>query len=86
MHEKRYVSPLERKIKIGDTGLEPGRKTPEKTRIPESSGAESGAVGGEIVPIDPDLQRIIEAWPRLTDAARADILAMVNAANRTPAK
>ena len=65
---------------IGDTGLEPGRKTPEKTRIPESSGAESGAVGGEIGPIEPDLQRIIEVWPRLSEKVKSATLAMIDAA------
>ncbi len=65
---------------VGDTGLEPGRKTPEKTRIPESSGAESGAVADEIDPIDPDLQRIIEAWPRLSEKIKAATLATIDAA------
>lgn len=65
---------------MGDRGFEAGRRTPEKTRIPESSGAESGAVAEGIGPIDPDLRQIIEAWPRLTRQDEAGFLALVKAA------
>ena len=43
-------------------------------------GAESGAVDTEKAPIDPDLARLINAWPNLPEAIRAGIVAMVNAA------
>ena len=73
------MSPLERKIKIGDTGLEHLAKTTGKTSDSESGGAESGAVADEIGPIDPELQRIIEAWPRLSEAVKSAILTLLDA-------
>ena len=45
----------------------------------ENGGARGGAVGSKSASIDPDLQAIIDAWPSLPDAVKADILAMVNA-------
>ena len=45
-----------------------------------SGGAESGAVGAETVPVDPDLQAVIERWPDLPDVVKVDIVAMVRAA------
>ena len=33
----------------------------------------------ETTPADPDLVRLIEAWPRLPEAVRAGIVAMLNA-------
>lgn len=32
-------------------------------------------------PVDPDLARLVEAWPTLPAALKAGIVAMVNAAN-----
>ncbi len=65
------------------TGLEHLLKTPEKSPIAESSGAESGAVVARIGPeaVDAELQAVIEAWPELSAAIRAGILAMVAAAS-----
>ena len=65
---------------MGRTGLEHIAKTPEKTVVSHSGGAESGAVVDEIEPIEPDLQLIIEAWPQLPDDLRKAILAIVEAA------
>ena len=65
---------------MGDTGLEHPAKTPGKTGDFEPSGAESGAVADRIDPIDPDLQRVIEAWPSLTEQVRAGILTTIDAA------
>ena len=70
---------------MGATGLEHLAKTPGKTSVSNSSGAESGAVVDEIGPIDPDLRRIVEAWPRLTEDVKEDLLAMINATTRSPA-
>lgn len=61
---------------MGQGGLEPGAKTTDKTADSSVSGAESGAVADEIGPIDPDLEQIIEAWPRLTQEVKKGILAM----------
>ena len=41
------------------------------------SGAESGALGAQNAPFDPDLATVVEAWPGLPAAIKADILAMV---------
>lgn len=61
---------------MGATGLEHLTKTPGKRSNPETGGAESGAVADEIGPIDPDLQRIVEAWPRLPETIRSTIMGL----------
>ena len=43
-------------------------------------GAESGAVDTEKAPIDPDLARLIDAWPTLPKVIKAGIVALVNTA------
>jgi hypothetical protein len=49
-----------------------------KMRNPAIKGAaNSGAVVTGDPPSDPDLARLIEAWPRLPEGGRAAILAMV---------
>ena len=62
-------------------GLEQTHVAPPKTPISESSGAKSGALGAPTRPEDPGLQAIIDAWPRLSEAVRAGILAMAQAAS-----
>jgi len=61
-------------------GLEPPLKTTGKTGVSAKGGAKSGAVGAPSVPIDPDLQAVIEAWPQLPASVKTDILARVQAA------
>jgi hypothetical protein len=39
--------------------------------------AKSGAVPAVTIPDDPDLQLLIEAWPRLPEAVRTGIVSMV---------
>ena len=41
------------------------------------SGAESGAVGGDSAPIDPDLAAVVAAWPGLPEAVRRKVVALV---------
>ncbi len=69
---------------MGLEGLEPvnvTKRTDNELRDAEDPrGAESGAVDTEKVPIDPDLARLINAWPNLPEAIRAGIVAMVRAA------
>jgi hypothetical protein len=48
-----------------------------KTGVPPESGAESGAVGGDSAPIDPDLMAVVAAWPTLSDATRRQVVALV---------
>ena len=50
------------------------------TGVSVQSGAESGALGGDFAPIDPDLALILERWPALPEAARASIMAVVREA------
>lgn len=71
---------------MGRTGLEHPAKTPRKTRVHESGGAncgalsgDSGAPAGPVPPPDPDLAAVVAAWPGLPPAIRAGIVAMVKA-------
>jgi len=71
---------------VCDTGLEPKHVTTcgdkdSQNPSPEG-GAESGAVSPISGPIDPDLQRVIDAWPNLPEAAKAGIIAMVKASGQ----
>ena len=61
-------------------GLEHGQKTTEKTRSEAEGGAESGALGGEFDPPDPNLAEVVKAWAILPEAVRENILAIVRAA------
>jgi hypothetical protein len=67
---------------MGDTGLEQGVDSPGKAAFSENGGAESGALGAQSGVTDADLARVIKAWPTLTVAIRAGIVAMVKAAAR----
>ena len=48
--------------------------------VGKQSGAECGALGAPEAPIDPDLAAVVDAWPRLPEAIKAGILAMIRAA------
>ena len=69
---------------MGDEGLEPQNLTHCSDKQLETrhiqGAALSGAVDAESTPTDPDLHRIIDAWPMLPKAVRAGIQAMVKAA------
>ncbi len=41
--------------------------------------AEAGAVAADSPPLDPDLARLIEAWPYLPEPVRAGIVGIVRA-------
>ncbi|HUS46374.1 MAG TPA: hypothetical protein VM219_10195 [Phycisphaerae bacterium] len=75
---------------VGARGLELSNVTPSKNRdlrdSQNASGAECGAEKAICEPIDPDLQRVIDAWPNLPEAVKAGIVAMVRASgsDRTP--
>jgi len=50
-------------------------------RQPENQfGTETGTLQANSGPIPPDLQVVIDAWPTLPEAIRADIVAMVRTA------
>ena len=63
------------------TGLEPGDVSTlsdnELHSIAFPSAAESDATGARNGDFDADLQAVIDAWPTLPEATRADITAMV---------
>jgi hypothetical protein len=60
-------------------GFEDNTKSPGKARADIRSGAESGAVRGEIAPLaDTELTRIVAVWPTLSDAVRGAIMDLVN--------
>jgi len=61
-------------------GFEPSKITLQKPQIPESPGAESGALSGQIRPDDADLAEVLRAWPGLPPVIKSGILAMIRAA------
>jgi hypothetical protein len=65
---------------IPPRGLEPSANIHGKVSISDLGGAKSGAVYSNLEPIDPDLQRLINAWPDLPEAIRVGVLAMVRSA------
>lgn len=58
-------------------GLEPLANSPRKTQVAVPSGAESGAVGARGGEVDPELAKLNEAWPALSEATRRRIVAIV---------
>ena len=63
-----------------DRGLEPLASSCRNTRVFETRAAESGAVGAEMIPVDPQLLRIVSAWSRLPEAIRSAMVAVLDAA------
>jgi len=61
-------------------GAEHGPKSSGKQGVGNPSGAECGALGAREAPIDPELVAVVDAWPKLPQAIRAGILAMIRAA------
>lgn len=68
-----------RKAGMGVAGLERTSKSSGKTGGADQSGAESGALGAQNTPSDPNLTRLVSLWPTLPQAIKAGILAMVQA-------
>lgn len=71
---------------MGVGGLERPSETPVNPHIPEPRGTESGTLDAENAPnaslADPDLARLVNAWPGLPPAIRARIVAMLEAATQ----
>jgi len=66
--------------RIPPTGLEPPPQNTRKQAVSEAGGAKSGALSTNLIPVDSDQQRILDAWPTLPEPLRAGILAMIEAA------
>jgi hypothetical protein len=62
---------------MAEAGVEHSAKSPGNTQGSAESGAESGALCIRGLSFGPDLASVINAWPSLPDAIRADILAIV---------
>ena len=69
-----------RVLQVAGMGFELPQENTEKTGVADESGAESGALDAENGPKDPDLGAIIDAWPRLPDAIKTGILAIIQGA------
>lgn len=78
---RRHSRRLPAGAALGATGLEPGGARGGNSKGLENphseSGADSGAESAISAPNDPGLQTIIDAWPALPPAVKADVLAMV---------
>jgi hypothetical protein len=61
-------------------GIEPPPESPEKSSVLSEGGAESGAPTQAIPTLGTDLAEIVSAWPKLPEAIRAGILALIRAA------
>jgi hypothetical protein len=70
---------------VGAEGREHPADSPENPQGSQKSGAESGALSGKTAhpapagttPGEPDLQTVIDAWPKLPSDVRRSILAAV---------
>ena len=62
---------------VGLRGLELPHENTGKTGVSDQSGTESGALGAQEAPLDPELAAVVDAWPALPEAIKAGILAMV---------
>jgi hypothetical protein len=64
------------------TGFDLPPDSPGKTAVLPQGGAKSGADSGRSATIDPDLQRVIKAWPGLAEPVRRAVLALVEGAGK----
>jgi len=69
-------------MKLGDAGFELHAETSGNTHTSRKRGTESGTLGADSDPVDPDLALIVTAWPGLSAETRAAILAMVRRAGK----
>ena len=68
--------------RVEDRRLEPQASSCGNTGVFETRAAESGAVGAEMIPDDPQLLRIVSAWSRLPEAIRSAMAAVLDAAEQ----
>jgi hypothetical protein len=64
---------------VGRTGREHLANSSETAQVSRAPEAKGEAVGQQNPPADPDLARVMEAWPALPPALKAGIVAMVKA-------
>ena len=64
---------------MGGTGLEQIAELSRNTEGSQTRDAKSDANGARDALIDPDLSVVIDAWPKLPEAIKAGILAMIRA-------
>lgn len=70
---------------MGPGGFEPTPLSSGKTHISAQRGAQTGARSPDDTP-DADLRQVIDAWPTLPAAVRADILDRARAGRGDPAQ
>jgi hypothetical protein len=58
-------------------GIEPTLHSQENLTNPDLGSAQSGAVGAGFPPIDPDLAKVVQAWPTLPELVRRAVLALI---------
>jgi hypothetical protein len=68
----------------GRGGTRTPRENPEKTTVSEQGGAESGAHAAPMTVSNPDLAAVVTTWPKLPEAVRAGIVAMVRTVSDGP--
>lgn len=87
------TSPASGEREVAPAGIEHPQDITEKPGVPESGGAECGALPGDPAlrtppttppTDDPDLAAIMAAWPSLPAPVRAGILAMIRVAGAPP--
>jgi hypothetical protein len=59
------------------TGLERTPNSAKKSAVIEIGGAKSGAPSADSNAIDPDLARIVAAWPTLAEPIKRAMLALI---------
>ena len=67
-------------LTVGDEGLEHRAESTGKTGGSQAGDAESDAFLADSGLIDSGLAAVVEAWPKLAEAIKAGILAMIQAA------
>jgi hypothetical protein len=63
---------------VTPTGSEHICKSQGKTGVGQEGGAKSGAFSTESALLDPDLAKVVAAWPGLSDGVRRRILGLLD--------
>ena len=58
-------------------GIELPQRNTAETSFSHQGGAECGALDADLGHVTGDLMLVVKAWPKLTDAMRENILAMI---------